>query len=151
MGMAEDADLVRIERVLNELSEAIRQKTAGRADVVDNTTQPSGVAPRDRSLAIAQAWLNASRLRDEMFGADLFSDPAWVILLHLFIGEKTGQPWSISSLCVASNLAQSTGLRWLLVLEKTGQVRRQPDSADRRKISVSLTSAAITNMEQALA
>lgn len=151
MSLVDDADLVRIEHMLNELSQKLRQATPVRSGAAEDPPAGTDVATENMPLAFARSWIGAYRARNAIFGATIFSDPAWSILLHLYVGEKDDHPCSISSLCVAANLAQSTGLRWVLALEKSGNVLRTVDPRDRRRTLVSLTSDALKKMESALA
>lgn len=150
MSLGDDDDLVRIERLLTELARRVKRSASYPAGNLPNTAPPTAIAIEHPMLAFAQAWVFRNRARDRIFGADLFSDPAWNLLLHLYIGEKSDQPCSVSSLCLAVDLPQSTGLRWVIALERSGNVRRRTDPLDRRKTSVSLTAAAIERMEKAL-
>lgn len=79
-----------------------------------------------------------SRRRD-LFGSDLFADPAWDILLSLFESSLAGRGDSVSSACMAADVPQSTALRWLNVLESRGWVERRSDPQDRRRVHVRLT------------
>ncbi|MDE2442650.1 MAG: MarR family transcriptional regulator, partial [Betaproteobacteria bacterium] len=62
------------------------------------TTEP--IDPHLQGLHIANWWLKARRLREEMFGSELFSDPAWDILLDLYTAEARGESVQISSLAI---------------------------------------------------
>lgn len=67
--------------------------------------------------------------RAMLFGADLFSDPAWDILLLLFAqsANRTYLPTGEISL---AGLPQTTALRWLEALERRGLVWRGNHPAD---------------------
>lgn len=154
MSLVEDADLVRIEQALNELSRALRKARPASRSAASQDAPPS-VAPAaplaPLALTLARGWMEAQRARNSAFGASLFVDPGWNILLHLFIGERSKEFSSISSLCLAADVPTSTGLRWILMLEKNGIVTRSAHPLDRRKTLVSLTSAGNEKMEDVLA
>jgi DNA-binding transcriptional ArsR family regulator len=102
-------------------------------------------------LTIALAWVGARRGRDRAFQIPgFFADPAWDILLDLFISHVRGAQSTVGDVCLASTVSASTVLRWILVLEREGIVERRPDSNDRRRILVSLSAKGLTRMEQAL-
>jgi FixJ family two-component response regulator/DNA-binding MarR family transcriptional regulator len=61
------------------------------------------------------------------------------MMLELQLAGLTGEVVSVTSLCVASGGAQTTALRRIEQLEKSGLVVREPDSRDRRRINVRLT------------
>jgi hypothetical protein len=73
----------------------------------------------------------------------LFADPAWDMLLDLFVARVEGRLISTSSACIGASVASTTGLRWLRTLETQGLVQRAPDQLDRRQRFISLTSSAM--------
>ncbi len=88
---------------------------------------------------LAEALLRIRRLRENHFAGDLFADPAWDILLDLFIHGSLGQRVPVTSACIASNVPQATALRWLGMLEDRGLISREDDPSDRRRTFVALT------------
>lgn len=88
---------------------------------------------------LAEAFVRNRRLRDSHFDADLFADPAWDMLLDLFIQRSVGQRVAITSACIASNVPPTTALRWIALLEGRGLVSREEDSSDGRRAFVGLT------------
>ena len=97
---------------------------------------PAEAAPDPQAIRGA---LRARRLRDGFFGAGLFEDPAWDMLLDLFAAELEGARVSISSLCIAAAVAPTTALRWLNRLVTDGLLERRPDPQDRRRAFVVLS------------
>ena len=77
--------------------------------------------------------LRTRRLREELFGADLFGDPAWDILLDAFATELSGKRTSVSGLCLASHVPATTALRWVRKLEQDGWLVRTADPLDGRR------------------
>lgn len=70
--------------------------------------------------------LRIRRRRSETFGEDLFSDPAWDILLELFaarLGNRRLELGDLDSIAPRSTLA-----RWVAVLEERGLVECQIDA-----------------------
>jgi hypothetical protein len=89
------------------------------------------------------------RKRAAIFGnPDLFGEPAWDILLDLFIAQGEGKTVSVSSACIGSAAPATTGLRWLSVLADEGLVMRENDPADLRRVLVRLTPAGQAAMER---
>lgn len=88
------------------------------------------------------------RERDSLFVPGLFSDPAWDILLDLYISEKAGKKICITSACIAAGVPASTGLRWIAILVQNGYVEREEDPADARRSFVSLTPTARGKLER---
>jgi len=83
----------------------------------------------------------ARRRRDTMLGAasTLFHDPAWDILLDLFIQAEDQQIVSLSSACVGACVAHTTALRCLKAMERKGVVTFRRDPFDKRRRFVGLT------------
>ncbi|MCW2242985.1 response regulator [Azospirillum canadense] len=88
--------------------------------------------------------LQQSRVaRDKFFPKGLFEDPCWDMLLDLMANHLRGRRISVSSLCVASGVAQTTALRRITELNERGLVRRIADERDGRRVFVELTDEGI--------
>ncbi len=78
----------------------------------------------------------------------IFADPAWDILLELYEATLRGKKLNASVIGLDADIAQSTALRWLTMLEKMGLVRRTQDIFDKRRQWVGLTTRAIRGFDQ---
>jgi DNA-binding MarR family transcriptional regulator len=88
-------------------------------------------------------WLiKARRGRADYLTRQLFSDPAWDILLELLRAEIAQERVSASKACIAASVPTSTGLRWLRALEHHGLVVRQGDLHDSRRTFAALSDEA---------
>jgi DNA-binding MarR family transcriptional regulator len=96
--------------------------------------------------AIARLRYKQRRLRSRYFGDGLFRDPAWDILLDLFVAEHEGKKISVSSASGAAGLSTASGLRWLAKLEEQGLIIRVRAHSDARTIHVELTHEAREKM-----
>jgi len=92
--------------------------------------------------------LRSRRRREKVFGADLFGEPTWDILLELFAAELTQQRLSVSSACYASAVPPTTALRWVSRLERQGWVERSADRIDRRRFWLRLTDRASSELRK---
>lgn len=70
---------------------------------------------------------------------DLWGDPAWDMLLDLFIAGEEGRLVSISSASIGACVPSTTGLRCIGQLMDTGLLRRTSDPFDRRRGMLQLT------------
>ncbi|MET3723462.1 MarR family transcriptional regulator [Sphingomonas trueperi] len=61
------------------------------------------------------------------------------MLIDLFLARERGRSISVSSLCIASNVPQTTALRWIGTLEAEGLIYRTNDPEDRRRAYLALT------------
>jgi DNA-binding MarR family transcriptional regulator len=130
-----------LQRRLDGLSrdlEAVREALTAVAARID-AGAPGAPATPD---AIARVLLDTRRARREALGANLFSDPAWDMLLALFAAAERGEALSVSQLCAASSVAQTTALRWVDSLEAAGLVSRGLDPADARRTLLALSPTA---------
>ena len=85
--------------------------------------------------------------RNELFGAPLFRDPSFDMLLELFATHQRGEEISVTSLCYASGVPATTALRHLGQLEKHGLIVRDGDEHDQRRSRVWPTPKAIAGVE----
>ena len=84
----------------------------------------------DYILRLAQALFRARRLRGRHFDDELFREPAWDMLLDLFIQKETGRRSSVKGVCSASHVPPTTALRWISWLERSGLIERRDDEKD---------------------
>lgn len=76
--------------------------------------------------------LMARRLREEVIGNELFSDPAWDILLDLYAALARGTRVKASSVSLIAGVPPSTGRRWVSKLTDLGLIERAKDRPDQR-------------------
>ncbi|MEQ1687086.1 MAG: MarR family winged helix-turn-helix transcriptional regulator [Sphingopyxis sp.] len=88
------------------------------------------------------------RMRDELFPADLFADPAWDMLLDLYAAKLDRARVSVSSLCIAAAVPATTALRWIKTLSDASIFRREADQHDGRRIFVALSDQATDAMHR---
>jgi hypothetical protein len=124
----------------------------------DDTDRPAahGAARRstvtDNELADICRWLfKVRRIREARAPArDLFHEPAWDILLDLFVAHAEGKFISVTSASLAGQVPTTTALRWVWSLEKAGLVRRESDSSDRRRHHIKLSDTGLDYMRSTL-
>lgn len=80
----------------------------------------------------------ARRARGKYLPNDLFADPVWDMLLELLEAEILPRQVSISFLCRAAAVPETTALRWLKKMEERGLVVRRSDPHDLRRVFVEL-------------
>ena len=85
--------------------------------------------------------------RRKFLPAHLFADPAWDMLLDLYLADITCQRISISSLCCASNVPATTALRWITTLKREGLVERMADPYDHRRYFMYLSAKGLDAMD----
>jgi len=80
--------------------------------------------------AIAMSIYRARRRRSKFLDPSLFAEPAWDMLLDLFVASASGRVVSVTRLCRAADVPDATGLRWIEMLESKGLVRRRSVSEE---------------------
>ena len=101
-----------------------------------------GYRPPLPDAGFVRAVIANRQRRAEFFDASLFADPAWDILLDLTAARVERKRVSITSLCLASGVPPTTGLRWIAQMTEAGLLRREEDETDRRRAFVALTDEA---------
>jgi len=98
-------------------------------------------------MTLARETYRVRRMRSQIFGdSDLFGEPAWDMLLDLYIASGEGKRVPVTSACIGAAVPTTTALRWLTMLEDRGLVVREHDKHDARRIFVRLTADAETKM-----
>ncbi|NVD45846.1 hypothetical protein [Qipengyuania atrilutea] len=116
-------------------SAAIRNHARAFAANVSGTPK-AGPLP---SASVLRRLIGKRKARSDLFGADVFGDPAWDMLLELALSEAEGRRISVSSLCIASGVPVTTALRKIGLLEERGLIVRAADGTDRRRAMLRLT------------
>jgi DNA-binding MarR family transcriptional regulator len=101
-------------------------------------------------VVIASFLLSSRRRRTNFLQKVEFGEPAWDMLLDLYIEHSKGRRMSTHNLCEAAMVPASTALRWISAMVEDGQLFREPDPSDRRRIFVSLTPEVLLSIEQYL-
>ncbi|WP_156361776.1 hypothetical protein [Sphingomonas sp. Leaf343] len=121
-----DEDRVALQRLM----EALKKVAVSVAQSQEASPEPFGTMPArgpdsPTDAEKARALYQQRRNRDAAFGrfGAVFSEPAWDILLDLFIAHEDGVSRSTADL-IARHVAPANGRRWLLVLSESGLAHR---------------------------
>lgn len=136
-------ELLALRDKINALHAAI---SSGRAAL---NVDPRVVHVEDFS-ALASEELRERSRRAAHFPDALFGEPAWDILLDLYVHACKGQDVSVSSACLAAQVPPTTGLRWVGLLEAEGLIARRPSQTDRRTVILDLTADGRARIERTL-
>jgi len=126
----DERDVEDLHRLLGKLRDRSLDSGAPDAEVPDG--EELKLEQRARRL------LENRRKRIAIFGAQMFAEPAWDMLLLLFLSGR-GRRQTQSSLCELSGASRSTAMRWVEFLAGRGLVRREDHPTDKRHNFVSLT------------
>jgi len=101
----------------------------------------------DQRLArLAEEIYRDRRMRRQFFADVELGEPQWDMLLDLFVQTVAGRPVSVKSACIASDVPESTALRWLRELIAGGLVEQTVDTLDKRRKWVALSPAGMKAM-----
>lgn len=92
-------------------------------------------------LVVARRIVEIDKLRRRFFPSAMFGEPAWNILLTLFVASSRADR-TVSSLAESSGVPLSTVNRWLDYLEAEGLVMLDRSSHDPQQREVHLTDKA---------
>lgn len=96
-------------------------------------------APQDQLISRARAVLHARRVRTRHFNGSMFGEPAWEILLLLYLAETAEARQTIGQLAESVEIPLTTVLRWIGYLENELLIERVDHPTDRRIAFVRLT------------
>ena len=86
------------------------------------------------------------RRRSKYFAPELFSDPAWDMLLELYAAELEQRRISTTGLSYAAGVPLTTGLRWIDVFIREGLIAKRCDPLDRRRVYIGLSANGVAAM-----
>lgn len=148
-----DENVAGLVKELTDQLASIAQSFGTRADVLLSAPPASsgsaGVAIHPVHMARSLLAQRAARL--DHFPADLFHEPAWDMLLALYIAHEEGRIMNVKSLVSSAHAPVTTSQRWIDHLFKLGLVDRVVDPIDRRRIEVSLSQSGYRALETYLA
>ena len=85
-----------------------------------------------RAIERVSATVELRKRRDTTYGAEFFGEPAWDILLDLFLERAEGRKTNSMSAATSSRAPITTALRYLGILEKRGLITKSVANHDMR-------------------
>ena len=76
----------------------------------------------DRAASLATAILDFRRSRLKLLPPELFAEPAWDLLLELFLADAEGRRLTARQVCERSDIPPPVMSRWLKHLSQSGYV-----------------------------
>lgn len=86
----------------------------------------------DQLLSIARNIFSIRERRRDFLSDSLLGEPAWDLMLALYIASLEGRPVSVSNLAAVSGVPATTALRWLGKLKEQGFARQRRNQLDGR-------------------
>ncbi|MEJ2411076.1 MAG: MarR family transcriptional regulator [Novosphingobium sp.] len=155
--MRNRAKAIRLIGLANELLAVARELEIGENFALsphlvtdgERTLGRNGATRQDHPIwvELARQTYDDRRRRAKIFASEgLFGEPAWDILLDLFIATKERRRVSVTSACIGSAVPSTTALRWITILEKNGFLAREADPGDARRVYVKLSARGYSAM-----
>lgn len=149
-------DVHRLRSILEQIEDLFGVINTSKLRDLNESLQGSDMTPvgpddASRILALAKDIYKLRRARAAYLPQELFADPAWDILLELFILRLENRRASVKSVCIAADVPATTALRWINVLLSKKLIERSNDANDQRIKLISITNEGFEAMRQLLA
>lgn len=131
-----------VDKTLRQANELLASLPKQRQPDVGGGVRPAFLGG-SRNLDWAKRAYEARRYRKQHLAHELFGEPAWDILLELYIAFHECRTVSTKAASFASDSPHATAHRNIVMLENLGLVHRVDDLHDRRIKWVGLTRKAI--------
>jgi DNA-binding MarR family transcriptional regulator len=95
----------------------------------------------DIFIELLQKLQRIRNVRRSLDDREIAEESTLDILLDMMSAKLKGQVVTVTSLCAAAGVPQTTALRRIDALERAALVKRVRDEADRRRVNVILTKA----------
>ena len=109
------------------------------AGATGGTGEAQAVVTPLNGRELAKQLLAQRQARFDHFPAELFHEPAWDMLIALFIAHNDTRPTNVKALVAMADAPVTTSQRWIEHLHKLKLIDRVNDPADRRRIEISLS------------
>lgn len=90
-------------------------------------------------LPFARSLLEARRMREEYFPTELLREPAWDMLLALYIAQREGRTLKATEASKAARIPYTSWMRLVDRMEAAGLIERREVAEDTRLVLVNLT------------
>lgn len=111
----------------------------GVGGLLDESGEATIVAERQQLVRRARETFRNRRRRRDIFGDFMFGEPAWDMLLALYIAETREGRTTVGNLSSHSGAPTSTAQRWIDLLVDRGLALREAHPTDRRTIFIKLS------------
>lgn len=116
--------------------------------ISDPSPEGPGRATQQMLYLSARLWLHKQNARYKYLPRSIFRDPAWNMLIDMYVQEREGRAVATTSACAASGAPPSTALRWISSLEQAALISRISDAHDGRRTFLRLTPKARCAIEK---
>ena len=97
-----------------------------------NIEKTCPVASQNTRLEVARRIYDMRRSREQFLPVEMFSEPAWDILLFLYIARAEQHRATVGAACASAGVPVSTALRWIQRLVTVGMVEKEAHPTNQR-------------------
>ena len=138
--MLRDIDIKKLTDQLDAAQEILDQIRVTAGCEVSAPLRPLPSARVETAVETARRAFEERRARANFVGIeDMYGEPAWDILLDLFIRQADEEKVTVEIASVHADMPATTTIRWLNVLELNGLIMSQVDPADAKRQLIHLT------------
>ena len=127
-------DAARLFRLISDPGSPAR----GLSELFPGSAEAGAGTDRETLISRARMVVNGRRLRERYFDRQLFGEPAWDILLLLYISENSSARLTTTRLANLIDTPLTTVGRWLSHLENAKLIERQVHPTDKRTVFINL-------------
>lgn len=113
----------------------------------DGSGHPTEDANNARTAVLVEKVIASRARRVSFLPAELFGEPAWDLMLQLYVAHLSDQLMSAGRLYRCSAVPASTAVRWLKMLLELGLAEKTEDKPDHRWELVKLTPSGLRAMD----
>jgi DNA-binding MarR family transcriptional regulator len=113
----------------------------------DGHSKPEAARETDARKFAARIIFETRKARSRLFPASMFSDPAWDMLIALYIAEEAP---AAADLARSISASVTTAMRWIEILETHKFIVREQSPTDRRAHAIRLTEQARNKLDSLL-
>lgn len=106
--------------------------------------------PSSVESGAAKQLLSRRRQREALLGLELAREPAWTLLLELFVAYEEKRPLEIPQLCANAGVSPEIAFRWLSTLASEGMILRRSPASDPHWARVELSPLAADQLRTLL-
>ena len=120
------------------------------AAVTPSNQRPEEPGDRSNLVSLAKKIKDIRAARSAVFAPELFGEPAWDLLLALYIAEGDQYRLKVTAACIESNVPETTAIRWLNSLRELGLLEYKSNPTDARSRYVALSDTGVAMMDHML-
>ena len=113
----------------------------------DGHSEPEAVRESDARKLAARIMFETRKARSRLFPASMFSDPAWDMLIALYIADQAP---AAADLARSISASVTTTMRWIEILETHKLIVRERSPTDRRAHTIQLSQQARNSLDTLL-